>query len=81
MDIECVTTVSFYDYSLFDAVLQLRVDGVLMRLRDTRMHCTFGESAEPVILRESCWREATFTALSSVSVVLFSLSHKYCSPS
>nr|ALT31516.1 tip41-like protein [Rehmannia glutinosa] len=43
----------------------LRVDGVLMRLRDTRMHCTFGESTEPIILRESCWREATFKALSS----------------
>ncbi|KAL8541515.1 hypothetical protein ACS0TY_002690 [Phlomoides rotata] len=44
----------------------LRVDGVLMRLRDTRMHCTFTESTEPVVLREICWREATFKALSSV---------------
>ncbi|KAG8368443.1 hypothetical protein BUALT_Bualt15G0046000 [Buddleja alternifolia] len=43
----------------------LRVDGVLMRLRDTRMHCTFRESTEPIILRESCWREATFKALAS----------------
>ncbi|KAL3614260.1 TIP41-like protein [Castilleja foliolosa] len=43
----------------------LRVDGVLMRLRDTRMHCAFAEGTEPVILRESCWREATFKALSS----------------
>ncbi|KAG6424954.1 hypothetical protein SASPL_115377 [Salvia splendens] len=43
----------------------LRVDGVLMRLRDTRMHCSFKESTEPVILREICWREATFKALSS----------------
>ncbi|KAL8060668.1 hypothetical protein ABFX02_02G040000 [Erythranthe guttata] len=43
----------------------LRVDGVLMRLRDTRMHCTFKEGMEPVILREICWREATFKALSS----------------
>lgn len=43
----------------------LRVDGVLMRLRDTRMHCVFGESANPIILRESCWREATFQALSA----------------
>ncbi|KAL2537235.1 TIP41-like family protein [Forsythia ovata] len=42
----------------------LRVDGVLMRLRDTRMHCVFGESTLPIILRESCWREATFQALS-----------------
>ncbi|KAK4437941.1 TIP41-like protein [Sesamum alatum] len=43
----------------------LRVDGVLMRLRDTRMHCTFRENEEPIILRESCWREITFKALSS----------------
>ncbi|XP_075478172.1 TIP41-like protein [Primulina tabacum] len=43
----------------------LRVDGVLMRLRDTRMHCIFRESNEPIVLRESCWREATFHAMSS----------------
>nr|QHI08409.1 TIP41-like protein [Acer palmatum] len=43
----------------------LRVDGVLMRLRDTRMHCAFDDSASPVILRESCWRETTFQALST----------------
>ncbi|KAL3621103.1 TIP41-like protein [Castilleja foliolosa] len=43
----------------------LRVDGVLIRLRDTRMNCGFREGTEPVILRESCWREATFKALSS----------------
>ncbi|XP_021277109.1 TIP41-like protein isoform X2 [Herrania umbratica] len=43
----------------------LRVDGVLMRLRDTRMHCVFDESANPVILRERCWREGTFQALSA----------------
>nr|ADP88926.1 TIP41-like protein [Gunnera manicata] len=42
----------------------LRVDGVLMRLRDTRMHCVF-EDGEPIILREICWREATFQALSA----------------
>ncbi|GAV71848.1 TIP41 domain-containing protein [Cephalotus follicularis] len=42
----------------------LRVDGVLMRLRDTRVHCIFSDSANPVILRENCWREATFQALS-----------------
>ena len=59
------------DYSLLGIVLQLRVDGVLMRLRDTRMHCSFKESTEPVILREICWREATFKALSSVSVIHF----------
>ncbi|XVE66760.1 hypothetical protein DITRI_Ditri08aG0105000 [Diplodiscus trichospermus] len=46
----------------------LRVDGVLMRLRDTRMHCVFDESANPVILRERCWRECTFQALSAVSI-------------
>ncbi|KAJ1397316.1 TIP41-like protein [Sesbania bispinosa] len=44
----------------------LRVDGVLIRLRDTRMHCIFGESTNPVILREICWRESTFQALSAV---------------
>ncbi|XP_028780556.1 TIP41-like protein isoform X2 [Neltuma alba] len=41
----------------------LRVDGVLIRLRDTRMHCIFG-GENPVILREMCWRESTFEALS-----------------
>lgn len=43
----------------------LRVDGVLMRLRDTRMHCVFSDSGNPVILRESCWREATVQALAA----------------
>uniref|UniRef100_A0A2P2JKA8 TIP41-like protein n=1 Tax=Rhizophora mucronata TaxID=61149 RepID=A0A2P2JKA8_RHIMU len=43
----------------------LRVDGVLMRLRDTRMHCIFGGSTNPVILREVSWREATFEALAA----------------
>ncbi|KAL9244953.1 hypothetical protein vseg_018666 [Gypsophila vaccaria] len=43
----------------------LRVDGVLMRLRDTRMHCVFKEHSFPVILRESCWREGTFSSLAS----------------
>lgn len=43
----------------------LRVDGVLMRLRDTRMHCLFEDTVKPVVLRESCWREATFQALSA----------------
>ncbi|KAL4036554.1 hypothetical protein IC575_000104 [Cucumis melo] len=41
----------------------LRVDGVLMRLRDTRMHCIFSNRENPIILRESCWREATFQSL------------------
>lgn len=43
----------------------LRVDGVLMRLRDTRMHCNFGDGSSPVILREICWREATFSSLAA----------------
>lgn len=43
----------------------LRVDGVLMRLRDTRMHCSFKENAETIILRECCWREVTFKTLAS----------------
>ncbi|KAL5713991.1 TIP41-like protein [Ranunculus cassubicifolius] len=43
----------------------LRVDGVLMRLRDTRMYCSFGNNADPTVLRESCWREATFQSLAS----------------
>lgn len=52
----------------FMFLLQLRVDGVLMRLRDTRMYCAFGaDIAKPVILRETCWREATFKGLSAVS--------------
>ncbi|KAK8968273.1 hypothetical protein KSP40_PGU016038 [Platanthera guangdongensis] len=39
----------------------LRVDGVLMRLRDTRIYCSFSgyNGSQPVLLRESCWREAT----------------------
>ncbi|XP_074275486.1 TIP41-like protein [Silene latifolia] len=43
----------------------LRVDGALMRLRDTRMHCVFKEQSFPVILRESCWKEGTFNALAA----------------
>ncbi|KAK3149269.1 hypothetical protein QOZ80_3AG0215140 [Eleusine coracana subsp. coracana] len=45
----------------------LRVDGVLMRLRDTRIYCSFGngDEAKPVVLRECCWREATFASLSA----------------
>ncbi|XP_050208756.1 TIP41-like protein [Mercurialis annua] len=43
----------------------LRVDGVLMRLRETRVQCIFGGGgANPAILRESCWREATFQSIS-----------------
>lgn len=50
-----------------------------MRLRDTRMHCAFGNNVNPIILRESCWREATFQALAAVSsssVLTLSLSQK-----
>lgn len=44
----------------------LRVDGALMRLRDTRIHCAFSDDgAKPVIIRESCWREATVQSLST----------------
>ncbi|GAU15029.1 hypothetical protein TSUD_48240 [Trifolium subterraneum] len=43
----------------------LRVDGVLIRLRETRMHCMFAGSTNPVVLRETCWRESTFQALSA----------------
>ncbi|KAE8783940.1 TIP41-like protein [Hordeum vulgare] len=45
----------------------LRVDGALMRLRDTRLYCSFGskEEAKPVVLRELCWREATFAAMAA----------------
>ncbi|KAI9108621.1 hypothetical protein K1719_020505 [Acacia pycnantha] len=44
----------------------LRVDRVLIRLRDTHMHCIFGGAENPVILRETCWRESTFEALSMI---------------
>ncbi|OAY84050.1 TIP41-like protein [Ananas comosus] len=49
---------------------ELRVDGVLMRLRDTRVYCAFGSNgnAEPVVLRESCWREATIQSLSAQGI-------------
>lgn len=39
-----------------------------MRLRDTRMYCGFKDKRCPSILRESCWREATFEALAAVSI-------------
>ncbi|KAI4295720.1 hypothetical protein L6164_035736 [Bauhinia variegata] len=45
--------------------LWLRVDGVLIRLRDTRVHCLFSGTTNPIILRECCWRESTFQALSA----------------
>ncbi|KAJ3706013.1 hypothetical protein LUZ61_009718 [Rhynchospora tenuis] len=44
----------------------LRVDGVLMRLRDTRVYCAFDENGgEPVIIREINWRESPISALSA----------------
>lgn len=72
----CVTTFTCFtplsrnlQFLLVDLVLiQLRVDGVLIRLRETRMHYVFGGSTNPVVLRESCWRESTFQALSAVSL-------------
>lgn len=39
-----------------------------MRLRDTRVQCIFGDNTNPIILRESCWREETFQSLSAVSL-------------
>ncbi|KAJ8484853.1 hypothetical protein OPV22_017338 [Ensete ventricosum] len=44
----------------------LRVDGVLMRLRDTRVYCSFAsdDKVKPIIIRENCWREATIQSLS-----------------
>jgi len=43
----------------------LRVDGVLMRLRDTRMFCRMqnGSTAFPVVIRERNIKEDTFEAL------------------
>ncbi|RVW59799.1 Importin subunit alpha-1a [Vitis vinifera] len=34
-------------------LFMMRVDGVLMRLRDTRMHCIFKDDANPIILRKA----------------------------
>ncbi|RWV87404.1 hypothetical protein GW17_00050597, partial [Ensete ventricosum] len=48
------------------SILPLRVDGVLMRLRDTRVYCSFAsdDKVKPIIIRENCWREATIQSLS-----------------
>lgn len=45
----------------------LRVDGVLMRLRDTRMYCAFETDSKgmPVVIRECNRREGTFKALAA----------------
>ena len=40
----------------------LRVDNVLVRMRDTRMMCTFG-SRQPQVHRELKWSEGTFADL------------------
>lgn len=40
----------------------LRVDNVLVRMRDTRMMCTFG-SRQPQVHRELKWSEGTFAEL------------------
>lgn len=44
---------------------------MLMRLRETRMHYVFGKDETPTVLRENCWREATFQSLSAVSFRTF----------
>lgn len=41
----------------------LRVDGVLIRLRETRFYCPLKRGAPPVIVRETTWREETFEGL------------------
>lgn len=47
------------------------------------MHCVFSDSANPVILRESCWKEATFQSLAAVSLLtlLFVCVHMWNSAS
>lgn len=51
-----------------NAYVQMRVDGALMRLRDTRMFCRIqsGSTAFPVVIRERNIKEDTFEALASV---------------
>ena len=48
---------------------QLRVDGVLMRMRDTRFFCALKDwpQKSPQVIRERSWREATFAELAAVS--------------
>jgi type 2A phosphatase activator TIP41 len=48
-------------------VFQLRVDGILMRLRDTRMFSAFSSNPQgaPVVLRERCTKEDNFRGLAS----------------
>ncbi|KAH0436582.1 hypothetical protein IEQ34_026364 [Dendrobium chrysotoxum] len=58
----------------------LRVDGVLMRLRDTRVYCSFSgdDDAQPVLLRESCWKEAKIQSLFAQGLPVDSAA--YCDP-
>lgn len=63
-----------YDYYalcqyLGTCILQLRVDGSIMRIRDTRMFSAFQKDAEkfPLIIREHIEREETFQSLARVS--------------
>ncbi|KAJ3669825.1 hypothetical protein LUZ60_010149 [Juncus effusus] len=56
----------------------LRVDGVLMRLRDTRVYCSFNENNEnskPNIIREICWRESSFRNLSAKGQISDSIAY------
>ncbi|KAI3803739.1 hypothetical protein L1987_31901 [Smallanthus sonchifolius] len=65
--------VSYFENKTIETILivveqiidHLRVDGVLVRLRDTRVVCTFVENTKPVILKHISWRETTFMALAS----------------
>lgn len=58
----------------------LRVDGALMRLRDTRVYCSFSgdNDAQPVLLRECCWKEATIQSLFAQGLPADSAA--YCDP-
>lgn len=55
---------------------QMRVDGALMRLRDTRMFCRMqsGSTAFPMVIRERNIKEDSFEALASVCTVSHNLS-------
>ncbi|XP_028556268.1 TIP41-like protein isoform X2 [Dendrobium catenatum] len=58
----------------------LRVDGALMRLRDSRVYCSFSgdDDAQPVLLRESCWKEAKIQSLFAQGLPVDSAA--YCDP-
>lgn len=67
--------VSFLSCYLLSPIIceQLRVDGVLMRLRDTRMFCRMqnGSTTFSVVIRERNIKEDTFDALALVCVTIF----------